>query len=59
MTSHTGTCYVAINADTAAIPDLATLTECLAAGFATVLRLGGECAPQADATAEASRSTPV
>ncbi|WP_327098123.1 WS/DGAT domain-containing protein [Nocardia vinacea] len=59
MTSHAGTCYVAINADTAAIPDLATLTECLAAGFATVLRLGGECAPQADAAAEASRSTPV
>lgn len=59
MTSHAGTCYVAINADTAAIPDLATLTECLAAGFATVLRLGGECAPQAGAAAEASRSTPV
>ncbi|WP_406230390.1 wax ester/triacylglycerol synthase domain-containing protein [Nocardia sp. NBC_01009] len=61
LTSHAGTCYVAINADTAAIPDLETLTECLAAGFATVLGLGGECAPQApaDGTAEASRSTPV
>lgn len=61
LISHAGTCYVAINADTAAIPDLATLTECLAAGFATVLRLGGECAPPAaaEATAEASRSTPV
>ncbi|WP_328401593.1 wax ester/triacylglycerol synthase domain-containing protein [Nocardia sp. NBC_00403] len=61
LTSHAGTCYVAINADTAAIPDLETLTECLAAGFATVLRLGGECAQQAaaDGTAEASRSTPV
>ncbi|MEV6339384.1 wax ester/triacylglycerol synthase domain-containing protein [Nocardia vinacea] len=60
MTSHAGTCYVAINADTAAIPDLATLTECLAAGFATVLRLGGDYAPQAaGATAETSRPAPV
>ncbi|MFE9325021.1 wax ester/triacylglycerol synthase domain-containing protein [Nocardia sp. NPDC052278] len=61
LTSHTGTCYVAINADTAAIPDLATLTECLAEGFAAVLRLGGERAPQtaANAIVEASRSTSV
>ncbi|MEV5837595.1 wax ester/triacylglycerol synthase domain-containing protein [Nocardia sp. NPDC052112] len=61
MTSHDGTCYIAINADTAAIPDLATLTECLAAGFATVLRLAGEFAPQtaAGATSESSRPTPV
>ncbi|WP_084488729.1 wax ester/triacylglycerol synthase domain-containing protein [Nocardia niwae] len=42
LTSHAGTCYIGINADTAAIPDTETLTECLAAGFATVLDLGSE-----------------
>ncbi|WP_280235997.1 WS/DGAT domain-containing protein [Nocardia cyriacigeorgica] len=41
MTSHAGTCYVGINADTAAVPDVDTLTACLAEGFRTVLNLGG------------------
>ncbi|MFI5541871.1 wax ester/triacylglycerol synthase domain-containing protein [Nocardia sp. NPDC051900] len=53
LTSHAGTCYVGINTDTAAIPDTETLTECLAAGFATVLELGSEHASKAGAaTAE-------
>lgn len=61
LTSHAGTCYIAINADTAAVPDVAILTDCLAAGFATVLRLGAEDASEgvADLPAEAPRSTPV
>ncbi|MGW5377210.1 wax ester/triacylglycerol synthase domain-containing protein [Nocardia sp. NPDC003999] len=42
LTSHAGICYVGINADTAAVPDTDTLTECLATGFATVLELGTE-----------------
>ncbi|WP_228830346.1 wax ester/triacylglycerol synthase domain-containing protein [Nocardia beijingensis] len=42
LTSHAGTCYIGINADTAAIPDTEALTECLTAGFATVLEFGGE-----------------
>ncbi|MGV9616260.1 wax ester/triacylglycerol synthase domain-containing protein [Nocardia xishanensis] len=60
LTSHAGTCYIAINADTAAVPDLATLTDCLAAGFATVLRLGGESEEAgADILGETPRSAPV
>jgi hypothetical protein len=37
--SHTDTCSIGINADTAAIPDLPVMTECIAAGFRTVLGL--------------------
>ncbi|MGY2012073.1 wax ester/triacylglycerol synthase domain-containing protein [Nocardia gipuzkoensis] len=61
LTSHAGTCYIGINADTAAIPDLETLTECLTAGFATVLGLSSGLEPGAGAESseEASRSTPV
>ncbi|MDE1673902.1 wax ester/triacylglycerol synthase domain-containing protein [Nocardia gipuzkoensis] len=61
LTSHAGTCYVGINADTAAIPDMETLTECLTAGFATVLGLNGGLAPEsgAESSEEASRSTPM
>ncbi|WP_189027071.1 wax ester/triacylglycerol synthase domain-containing protein [Nocardia rhizosphaerihabitans] len=42
LTTHAGRCCVGINADTAAVTDLASLTDCLAAGFDTVLRLGVE-----------------
>ncbi|MEV6426402.1 wax ester/triacylglycerol synthase domain-containing protein [Nocardia sp. NPDC051463] len=59
LTSHAGTCYIGINTDTAAIPDLTTLTESLATGFETVLRLGDEPAPPdgADLTTETLPST--
>ncbi|WP_084510247.1 wax ester/triacylglycerol synthase domain-containing protein [Nocardia lijiangensis] len=54
LTSHAGTCYIAVNADADAIPDITTLTDCLAAGFATVLRLGrvGHRPDGGDVTAE-------
>ncbi len=39
LISHVGTCYLGINADTAAIPDLPLLTDCLRTGFDTVLNL--------------------
>ncbi|MEV6134757.1 wax ester/triacylglycerol synthase domain-containing protein [Nocardia sp. NPDC051990] len=39
LISHVGTCYLGINADTAAIPDLPLLTDCLRSGFDTVLTL--------------------
>ncbi|MFI9415377.1 wax ester/triacylglycerol synthase domain-containing protein [Nocardia gamkensis] len=45
LTSHAGTCYIGINADTAAVTDLGTLTECLTDGFATVVGLGSEHVP--------------
>lgn len=58
---HAGTCYVAINADTSAIPDLSILTDCFSTSIATALRLGGERAPEAraDVPVEASQSTPM
>jgi WS/DGAT/MGAT family acyltransferase len=61
LTSHAGTCYIGINADTAAIPNLAILTDCLSTGFDTVLHLGGESPLERDAnvTAEASQSSPM
>lgn len=40
LISHEGTCWVGINADTAAIPDVPEFTECLASGFREVLALG-------------------
>ncbi|MCP2293298.1 wax ester/triacylglycerol synthase domain-containing protein [Nocardia amikacinitolerans] len=42
LTTHAGLCCVGINADTAAVADLTSLTGCLAAGFDTVLRVGVE-----------------
>ncbi|MGW4355788.1 wax ester/triacylglycerol synthase domain-containing protein [Nocardia sp. NPDC004582] len=39
LISHTGTCCIGINSDTAAVPDPAVLAECLAAGFRTVTAL--------------------
>lgn len=39
LISHVGTYYLGINADTAAIPDLPLLTDCLRSGFHTVLAL--------------------
>ncbi|MEC3952913.1 wax ester/triacylglycerol synthase domain-containing protein [Nocardia sp. CDC153] len=36
LISHVDTCYIGINSDTAAIPDPAQLTDCLAAGFRAV-----------------------
>jgi hypothetical protein len=41
MISHDGTCCVGINADCAAIPDIATFTQCLRDGFDEVLELAG------------------
>lgn len=37
LISHMGTCSVGINTDTAAVPDPAEFTECLASGFRKVL----------------------
>ncbi|MFI2472866.1 wax ester/triacylglycerol synthase domain-containing protein [Nocardia xishanensis] len=48
LTTHAGRCCLGINADTAAVPDLADLTDCLAAGFDTVLRLGIEKSENSD-----------
>ncbi|WP_063813686.1 wax ester/triacylglycerol synthase domain-containing protein [Nocardia anaemiae] len=61
LTSHAGICCIGINADTAAIPDLAIFTDCLAAGFETVLRLSGEPAPDGGVkpTAGAFQSAPT
>ncbi|MEU7767752.1 wax ester/triacylglycerol synthase domain-containing protein [Nocardia sp. NPDC049190] len=42
LTSHAGTCNIGVNADTAAIPDLAVLVDCLCTGFDIVAHLGGE-----------------
>lgn len=42
LMSHTDTCCIGINADTAAIPDLPVMTECIAAGFRTVLGLSAD-----------------
>ncbi|MVU78331.1 DUF1298 domain-containing protein [Nocardia sp. ET3-3] len=39
LISHVGTCYIGINSDTAAVPDPAQLTDCLAAGFHAVAAL--------------------
>ncbi|MFC9994191.1 wax ester/triacylglycerol synthase domain-containing protein [Nocardia sp. NPDC127526] len=40
LVSHAGMCCVGINADTSAVPDLPNLTDCIAAGFRTIVRLG-------------------
>ncbi|MFJ2838431.1 wax ester/triacylglycerol synthase domain-containing protein [Nocardia sp. NPDC087230] len=40
LTTNTGICGVGINADTAAVPDLPALRDCVAAGFDAVLRVG-------------------
>ncbi|MFI2281277.1 wax ester/triacylglycerol synthase domain-containing protein [Nocardia beijingensis] len=58
LTSHVGTCNIGINADTAAVPDAETLTECLAEGFATVLRLGSEHASQSGGASALETSRP-
>lgn len=42
LMSHAGTCFIGINADTAAVPDLPDLVGCVAAGFHTVLELGAD-----------------
>ncbi|WP_227983234.1 wax ester/triacylglycerol synthase domain-containing protein [Nocardia spumae] len=39
LISHVGTCCVGINADTAAVPDLEVLKDCLIDGFRTVLEV--------------------
>jgi len=39
--SYTGTCFVGVNADSAAVADLDVLVECLRDGFDEVLRLAG------------------
>lgn len=39
LISHTGTCCIGINSDTAAVPDPAVLAECLAGGFRAVAAL--------------------
>ncbi|MFZ2173857.1 MAG: wax ester/triacylglycerol synthase domain-containing protein [Rhodococcus sp. (in: high G+C Gram-positive bacteria)] len=39
LMSHTGTCCVGINVDTASVPDLPIMIDCLAEGFRTVLSL--------------------
>ncbi|NEW37695.1 DUF1298 domain-containing protein [Nocardia cyriacigeorgica] len=39
MASHAGTCFLGINADIAAVPDVRTLSQCLADGFRAVLDL--------------------
>lgn len=40
LVSHVGTCCVGINFDTAAVPDPAAMTDCLASGFRTVISIG-------------------
>ncbi|MGS2805755.1 wax ester/triacylglycerol synthase domain-containing protein [Nocardia sp. MW-W600-9] len=40
LTTNTGICGVGLNADTAAVPDLPALRDCVAAGFDAVLRVG-------------------
>ncbi len=54
LMSHAGTCYIGVNADSAAVPDIANLTDCLATGFATVLGLADarDREAGADVTAE-------
>ncbi|WP_063712966.1 wax ester/triacylglycerol synthase domain-containing protein [Nocardia jiangxiensis] len=42
LISHAGNCCVGINADTAAVPDLAVLQECLADGFRALAHLDDE-----------------
>ncbi|WP_084519373.1 wax ester/triacylglycerol synthase domain-containing protein [Nocardia mexicana] len=51
LLSHVGTCCVGINADTAAVPDLPVLTDCIAAGFRTVIDGNG-----ADSNAQPART---
>ncbi|BDT87303.1 wax ester/triacylglycerol synthase domain-containing protein [Nocardia cyriacigeorgica] len=41
MTSYAGTCFIGVNIDTAAVPDVSALTECLVSGFDAVLGLSG------------------
>lgn len=48
LTTHAGICCVGINTDTAAVPDPALLTDCLATGFETVLRLADADRPPAE-----------
>lgn len=40
LVSHAGTCCVGVNADTAAVPDLPVLIDCLDTGFHTVITGG-------------------
>jgi len=42
LMSHTGTCCVGINADTASVPDLPVMTDCIMDGFRSVLGVGSE-----------------
>ncbi|MFC4126391.1 wax ester/triacylglycerol synthase domain-containing protein [Nocardia rhizosphaerae] len=37
LTTHAGTCCIGLNADTAAVPDVRTLSDCVAGGFDAVL----------------------
>jgi WS/DGAT/MGAT family acyltransferase len=41
LMSYCGTCYVAVNIDTGAVPDPEALMSCLRAGFDEMLALGG------------------
>ncbi|MET7768325.1 wax ester/triacylglycerol synthase domain-containing protein [Nocardia sp. NPDC005366] len=56
LTSHVETCCIAINADSAAIPDIASLVECFGEGFQRVLDLVDEPEPLADTEPPGPRS---
>ncbi|MEV0708292.1 wax ester/triacylglycerol synthase domain-containing protein [Nocardia aurea] len=58
LTSHVETCCIAVNADTAAIPDIVPLTVCLAEGFQCVLDLVDDMDPRVDVNVSHPRSRP-
>jgi diacylglycerol O-acyltransferase len=39
--SYRGTCHIAVNTDTGAVPDHDAFLECLAEGFDEVVAIGG------------------
>lgn len=47
LMSHTNTCCVGINADTASVPDLQVMTDCIVDGFHAVLGVGAAQPPAA------------
>ena len=50
LMSHTGTCCVGINADTASVPNLPVMTACIMDGFRAVLGSAADASSEADLT---------